>query len=240
MSDAVRPPVFSSDLPGDPGSDSGPGAFSHPDPDRDRDSALDRDSDPARSAAERRRGARYGISLACVVLGVYLLLQWQLGPLLSMGVVSPLLVLQVLLMLAIGVLVLAGGLAIAPASPLRTEPMVLLALVVVPLAAAVLYFRITGALPGRPVWLWNLITPGTAALAVAILGWLVVRGRPALSYVLVIVALLPAVVRFGLLLAGVESSFIWFTDLALSFVAGVGAAWLAAGGTRMTRSTPPA
>lgn len=228
MSDAARPPVFSSDLPGDPeqGTGRGPGSISH--------GTLD----PVGAAAERRRGVRYGISLAAVVLGVYLLLQWQPGPLLNMGMGgSSLLVLQSLAMFAIGVLVLACGLAIAPASPARTVPMALLALVAVPLAAVILYLRVTGALPGRPVWLWNLMTPGTAALAVAILGWLVVRSRPVLTYVLVVAALLPAIVRFGLLLAGVESPVIWFTDLALSAVVGVGAAWLAAGVARMTGST---
>lgn len=227
MSDSARPPVFSSDLPGDPYavSGSGSGSASH--------GVLD----PAGAVAERRRGARYGISLTAVVLGVYLLLQWQPAPLLNWGMGgSPLLVLQTLAMLAIGVVVLAGGLSIAPVSPVRTVPMALLALVAVPLAAGILYLRFTGVLPGRPVWLWNLTTPGTVALGVAILGWLVVRTRPVFTYVLVIGMLLPAIVRFGLLLAGVESPVLWFTDLALSAVVGVGAAWLAAGVARMTGS----
>lgn len=214
MSDPVQPPVFSGDVPGEPRA---PGARA--------------------DSRERRRGARYGASLVAVVLGVYLVLQWQPGPLLGVGAVEPLLAAQIVIQLVLGALLLAGGLAIAPASPIRTVPMALLAVVVIPLAALIVHLRVTGALPGRPIWLWTLLTPGMAALGVAILGWLVVRGRSPFLYVLALGAAIPALVRFGLLLAGVPTPFIWYTDLLLSLVVGVGAAWIAAGAARLMRGS---
>lgn len=230
MSDAVQPPVFSSDLQADTSATA----------DHRPDSAPISASFPAAlsTSAEYRRGVRYGISLTAVLFGVYLVLQWNPGPLLTFGSSPPLLMAQSLFQLSIAVLLAAVGLAVAPASPARTLPMALLVLVLVPLSALALYLRMTGWLPPMPVWLWNLMSPGTVALGTALLGWLVVRSRPVLTYVLVLGALLPALGRFAVLIAGAETSLVWYTDLLLSAVVGVGAAWVAALVARLAAPAP--
>lgn len=188
--------------------------------------------------AARAGGVRYGISLVAAGLGVYLALNWNPNALISLR--EPLWVLQSIAQLAIAVLVLAGGLAVAPSSALRGLLAAVLAVVAVSGAALLQYLRITGELLVGPAWFWVFVHPGVAALAAAILGWLIVRRRPVLTYPLVLGALIPGLVRWQLLLAGVDPAVLWFVDVTLTAVVGVIAAWLAYGVAAALRSASPA
>lgn len=193
--------------------------------------------------AEHRRGVRYGLSLACVVLGVYLVMQWS--PSALMAALVPLLMLQTVLQLMIAISVLLIGLALAPTSAARAVISAVLAAGLLVVVTVLSYLQLTGvlALPAR--MLWSVLIPGTAALGGAMLGWLIVRRRHPLTYVLVLGALAPGLVRYVLLMSGAEPGLIWFSDLLVTFVAGVGGAWIAAGisrllgGRRISASTPP-
>lgn len=191
------------------------------------------------SRAEHRRGVRYGLALACMVLGVYLVMQWNPGPLLYDA--APLFRVQTVLQLAIAVLVLFLGLAVAPTSVARAAISAVLVAGLIIVASLLFYFRLTGALMLPVVMLGSLITPGYAALGGALLGWLIVRRRHPLTYLLVLGALLPGLVRHALVLAGAGAGMIWFSDLLITLVVGVGGAWIAAGVSWMLgrRATSP-
>lgn len=191
------------------------------------------------SRAEHRRGVRYGLSLACVVLGVYLVMQWNPGPLLYAA--GPLVTAQAVLQLVIAVLVLVAGIAVAPTSVVRAAVAAVLAAGLILLATVLFYLRLTGALVLPLPLLWSLINPVAAALGGALLGWLIVRRRHPLTYVLVLGALVPGFVRHALVLSGADSGLIWFSDLLVALVVGVVGAWIAAGISRVlgAHSTAP-
>jgi hypothetical protein len=189
---------------------------------------------PAEMRAASVRGARYGIALTAVLLGVFLVLQWS--PAALLGPQASLWALQAVAQLAIGIVVLAGGLAAAPTSLLRSLLAAVIAVVLVIGAAVLLYLRATGVVRGGPPLLWAFLGLPTAALLSGLLGWLVVRRRPLIAYVLLLGVFLPALVRHLLLLSGVETAVIWFSDVALSLVVGVVVAWMAFGAAMLLRS----
>lgn len=182
---------------------------------------------PLTPRAEHRRGVRYGSSLACVVLGVYLVMQWSPSALMYSAPAA--LVLQTVAQLGLAIAVLLIGLALAPTSVARAAIAVVLAVGLLVIVTALFYLRLTGSFLLPVPVLWSVLIPGTAALGSGLLGWLIVRRRHPLTYVLVLGALLPGVVRHLLLMGGAESGVIWFSDLVTAFVVGVGGAWIAAG-----------
>lgn len=190
--------------------------------------------------AEHRRGVRYGLSVACVVLGVYLVMHWNPGPLLY-AAGGPLFIVQTVLQLVIAGLVLVVGLAVAPTSVVRAVIAVVLAAGLIGATTALFYLRLTGGLVLPMPLLGTLISPGAAALGGALLGWLIVRRRHPLTYVLVLGALLPGFVRHALLRGGADMGLIWFSDLLITLVVGVAGAWIAAGISRVLdpRTTAP-
>lgn len=182
---------------------------------------------PLTPRAEHRRGVRYGSSLACVVLGVYLVMQWSPSALMYSAPAA--LVLQTVAQLGLAIAVLLIGLALAPTSVARAAIAVVLAVGLLVIVTALFYLRLTGSFLLPVPVLWSVLIPGTAALGSGLLGWLIVRRRHPLTYVLVLGALLPGVVRHLLLMGGAEPGVIWFSDLVTAFVVGVGGAWIAAG-----------
>lgn len=185
-----------------------------------------------------RRGVRYGASLASVLLGVYLVMSWNMSLLVSRP--DALLVLVTLVQLAIAVAALAGGLALAPSSPGRSLGAAALAVVLVVASVVLTYMRVSGQVRGGGWLLWTLTNPATAALLAALLGWLIVRRRPAISYLLLVAAFLPAFVRYRLQVAGVSSGAIWFSDLFFALAVGVGVAWVARALEAVRRQPPQA
>lgn len=187
---------------------------------------------PLTPRGEHRRGVRYGLSLACVILGVYLVMQWF--PSALMYAADPVLVVQTLVQFVLAIGVLLIGLAFAPTSVARAAIAALLAVGLLVVATTLFSLRLTGSslvpvpLARVPVF-WSVLSPGTAALGSALLGWLIVRRRHPLTYVLVLGALLPGLARHLLLMSGVESGVTWFSDLVITVVVGVGGAWIAAG-----------
>ncbi|MGY5766540.1 hypothetical protein ACXET9_15240 [Brachybacterium sp. DNPG3] len=188
---------------------------------------------PASSAADpavrraTRRGVRYGLSLALVLVGVYEVMTWS--PTALMTLIDPLWVAQNLVQLAIGIGLLAVGLAVAPAHPARVGIAAVLAIGAVVLTALLTYLRFRGDLPILPPLLLIIVTPGTAALAAGLLGWLIVRGRHPLTWIGVVAAVLPGILTYVLLVNGAPAAIGWFANLLAFAVIGVGGAWLAVG-----------
>lgn len=178
---------------------------------------------------ERRDGARYGMALVATVLGSYLLSQWS--PVGFVGFDDPLLRLQGIVQLGIGLLVLAGGLALAPTALWRAA--LAAAVVVVPvLLGTVLvipYLRGDLDLPRLFARMLDLSILGPA---VGLLGWLIVRGRSPLTYLLVLGFLLILPAQWAVMFYGIPSPVLWGVELVLAAVIGIGAAWLAALGSR--------
>lgn len=181
--------------------------------------------DAAVDRAQYRRGTRYGIAAVAVPLGVYQLLSWDVTPLIH--ALDPMWVLQSILQLLVGLTLLVGGLAVAPTSPVRAVLASVLALGAVGAAAGLMALRLTSGLLAGPPALWSVLSPGYAALASALLGWLIVRRRHPLTYVLVIGALIPGLVRYQLLLAGVDMTLVRLMDVVLTAGVGVIGAWIA-------------
>ncbi|MCW1806550.1 hypothetical protein, partial [Brachybacterium squillarum] len=178
---------------------------------------------------ERRDGARYGMALVATVIGSYLLSQWS--PVGFVGYDDSLLRLQGILQLGIGLLVLAGGLALAPTALWRAALAVLVVVVPVLLGTVLVISYLRGDLD-LPQPFPRMLDLSILGPAVGLLGWLIVRGRSPLTYLLVLGFLLILPAQWMVMYHGIPSPVLWGVELVLAAVIGIAAAWLAALGSR--------
>lgn len=115
-----------------------------------------------------------------------------------------------------------------PATGARTLGAVTLACVVLLLWATVGIERGVGNID-EPVAFWSFITDqGLITLVVALGGWLLVRGRHPLAFVVLLVAVVPPIVSRLLVDASATSGAYTLVSVAMVVVFGVGGAWAAA------------
>lgn len=171
---------------------------------------------------------RYGISITAVLLGPYLLFSWNMS-LLTIPHQEPVVAARPVAEILIGLVVLAGGLAVAPTSVGRAVAAAGVALVVLVVGTIMAYLRVSGAVPGAGPLMFILLRPANLALFAALFGWLLVRQRPLVAFILLIFTPLPGVAAYVLTMSGVSAGVSWFTDLLTLSVVGAGGAWLARG-----------
>jgi hypothetical protein len=128
--------------------------------------------------------------------------------------------------LILGILVVSFS--IMPVSGARRLTAVTLACVVLLLWATVGIERGVGNI-SEPVALWTfLVNQGMITLIVSLGGWLIVRGRPPLAYLVLLLVLVPPLVTRAMVNASVTSGAYTLVTIAMVVIFGVGGAWLAA------------
>ncbi len=176
---------------------------------------------------------RYGAALVSTVLGGYLLLTanvQQLGLAASGFGAYP--AEQVVLFLThylIAIAVLAFGLAISPATSGRRVIAIVLVLVLLTVWTLIVWARTTGATGPLPFATGFVTAPSFIVPLVTATGWLVVRERPAVSYLLLPLSLIGGALPFLFALDGIASTVASLAMIPLAAVLGAGIAWLARG-----------
>lgn len=128
--------------------------------------------------------------------------------------------------LILGILVVSFS--IMPVSGARRLAAVTLACVVLLLWATVGIERGVGNIT-EPVALWTfLVNQGMITLIVSLGGWLIVRGRRPLAFVVLLLVLVPPLVTRAMVNASVTSGAYTLVTIAMVVIFGVGGAWLAA------------
>lgn len=184
---------------------------------------------------------RYGAALVSLVLGGYLLLNSNLSPLVLTLAGSgfppdqlPILIAQFLFAVA----VIVFGLAIAPATSGRRVIAIVVVLILLVIWVLMFAARITGAAGPLP-FASGFVTPASFIVPlVTATGWLIVRERPGISFLLLILTLIGGAIPMFLLLVSTATSTVQqLVSAPLAAVLGVGIAWLAraiaAAGQRM-------
>ena len=178
-----------------------------------------------------RYEGRYGASLVALVLGGYLLLNTNPAQVASgvSGIAALPLDLTVLLawQFSFAVLVIVFGLAIAPATAARRVAAILIVVVLIVLWAVLTGARVTGTLGPTPPLAGVITTASFITPLVIALGWLIVRERPGLSYLLLVLALIGGVIPFFAVLQATSIATLQVLQPLLTLVLGVGIAWLA-------------
>lgn len=173
---------------------------------------------------------RYGASLVAFLLGSYLLLNAnvsQVGTALSgLGGLPPTVIAVLVLQLLFAALVLIAGIVIHPTTP--TRRLVAAAVVVIGL---VLWFivttaRLTGDLRLPPLSI-VLVAPSFAVTVIATAAWLIVRERPGVTYLLLILTIVGGLIPFALVMANVDSGTSQMVIIPIAAIIGIGIAWLA-------------
>lgn len=174
---------------------------------------------------------RYGAALVSVVLGGYLLLTANISQLvLALGGVGAYPAEQVILFLTqflIAVAVLVFGLAIAPATSGRRVIAIVVVLVLLVVWTMFVAARVTGAAGPLPFAAGFVVAPLFIVPLVTATGWLIVRERPAISYLLLLLTLIGGALSFFFLLNNLPSTFSELIKLPLAAALGAGIAWLA-------------
>jgi len=100
--------------------------------------------------------------------------------------------------------------------------------------------RITGSitLPGGPFLSTVFVSSAYVGALVAVLGWLIVRERPGLSYLVVLLMPLIGVVSWFLLRAAAPAGVTLIVTTLVTAIIGVGAAWAARGLASLVQRTP--
>ncbi|MEO8261933.1 MAG: hypothetical protein ABI566_05120 [Pseudolysinimonas sp.] len=174
---------------------------------------------------------RYGAAITALVLGGYLLLNANVSQLaIALGGVSsfaPEQTAYFLLQFVFAVAVILFGLAVAPATSGRRVIAVVLVLVLVLVWLVLVVARLTGA--GGPMpFVSGFVTPSSFIVPlVTALGWLIVRERPAVSYLFLLLAILGGVVPFALAFNGAPALLSQLVLIPLAGALGVAIAWLA-------------
>jgi hypothetical protein len=189
--------------------------------------------------------ARYGASLVAVLLGSYLLLNANVSQvavaLAGLASMPPTVTALLMLQFVFAGLVLVAGVLIHPATP--TRRLIAAAVIVIGL---VLWFvlssaRITGALRLPPLSL-AVLAPSFAVTVIATAVWLIVRERPGVSYLLLILVLAGGFIPYALVMANVDSGTSQLAVTPIAAILGIGIAWLAraiAGGFSRGVTTVP-
>jgi len=177
------------------------------------------------------RSARYGAALVGTLFAGYLCIATSFDAFIqasnyagALGTDVPLVDL-VEFILILGLFI--ASFSIMPGSPARRIGAVTLACVVLLLWATVGIERGIGNITD-PVWLWTFVlNQGFITLIVSLGGWLLVRGRHPLTFVVLLLALVPPFVSQALVNANVTSGSYTLVTEGMVVVFGVGGAWLA-------------
>jgi len=174
---------------------------------------------------------RYGAALVSVVLGGYLLLTANVSQLvLAIGGVGAYPAEQFVLFLTqylIAVAVLLFGLAVAPATSGRRVIAIVVVLMLLVVWTMIVAARVTGATGPLPFATGFVVATSFIVPLVTATGWLIVRERPAISYLLLLLTLIGGALPFFLTLNAVPSTVSYLVALPLTVVLGAGIAWLA-------------
>jgi len=174
---------------------------------------------------------RYGAALVSVVLGGYLLLTANVSQLVlavtGMGAIPTEQVVLLVTQYLIAVAVLVFGLAIVPATSGRRVIAIVLVLVLLVVWTMLVGARVTGASGPLPFATGFVTASSFIVPLVAAAGWLIVRERPAVSYLLLLLTLIGGALPFFFVLNGISSTASYLMALPLAAVLGAGIAWLA-------------
>lgn len=189
---------------------------------------------------------RYGASVVAMLLGGYLLLNSNLTQLAIgiSGVASfpPEQTAIFLLQFLFAVVVVLFGLAVAPGATGRRVIAAVVVLVLILLWTMLYTARISGAGGPLPFFAGFFTAPSFIVSLALPAGWLIVRERPGLTFLFLILSVLGGLIPF-LFVLGSAPSFVMQLLLApLALVLGVGIAWLArlaAGGIQNMRARSP-
>lgn len=189
---------------------------------------------------------RYAASLATVIFATYLQVNTNFG-LFIQGVLydtgypqSTLVLLFTQTLLPVVAYVFAF--LIAPTTPTRRFVAAGLAVVILLIWALLTAGRLGGSLPpiGGPMVIQVFIAPAGAGVFVALLGWLIVRERSPLSYLVLLLTPLLGIVALATAFNGVDSGTTQLLIVPLAAVIGIGGAWAARGLSTLTQRTAPA
>ena len=173
---------------------------------------------------------RYGASVVALVLGGYLFLNANLAQLvLGLSGFSSFPPEQVLILLTqylFAVAVILFGLAVAPAEIGRRVIAVVAVLVLLILWTATFGARLTGSVP-LPFASGFVAAPTFIVPLALVLGWLIVRERPGLGYLVLLLSLIGGAVPFALVLNAAPAGITQLAAAPLALVLGVGMAWIA-------------
>lgn len=177
------------------------------------------------------RSARYGAALVGTLFAGYLCIATSFDAFIqasnyagALGTDVPLVdLIEFILILGLFV----ASFAMMPGSPARRIGAVTLACVVLLLWATVGIERGIGNITD-PVALWTfLVNQGLITLIVSLGGWLLVRGRHPLCFVVLVLAIIPPFVSQALVNANVTSGAYTLVTEGMVVLFGIGGAWLA-------------
>lgn len=174
--------------------------------------------------------ARYGASLVAVLLGSYLLLNANVSQvalaLSGLGGLPANVTALLVAQLVFAVIVLVVGFLIHPSTPIRRLAAGAIVLIGLVLWIVLSGARITGAVSLPPLSI-VVLAPSFAVTALATAGWLIVRERPAVSYLLLIAILIGGVIPYAMVMAAVDSGTSLLAVTPIAAVLGIGVAWVA-------------
>ncbi len=191
-------------------------------------------TEPTRRYAYSPRFAyegHYGASVVALVLGGYLFLNTNLSQL-AIGLAGissfpPEQVAFFLLQYLFAVAVMLFGIAVAPGSPARRGAAAVVVLVLIILWTLLFSARITGAAGPLPTATGFIAAPAFIVPLALVLGWLIVRERPGLSYLVLLLSVLGGAIPFALVLNAMPALVTQLVITPLTLVLGVGMAWIA-------------
>jgi hypothetical protein len=174
---------------------------------------------------------RYGAALVAVVLGGYLLLTANVSQLvLAIGGVGAYPAEQLVLFLTqylIAVTVLLFGLAIAPATSGRRVIAIVVVLMLLVVWTTIVAARVSGATGPLPFATGFVVATSFIVPLVTATGWLIVRERPAISYLLLLLTVIGGALPFLMTLNAMPPGVSFLVAIPLTAVLGAGIAWLA-------------
>lgn len=173
---------------------------------------------------------RYGASVVALVLGGYLLVNTNLSQL-ALGIsglasFEPAQTAIFFLQYAFAVVVVLFGLAVAPGAIGRRVIAVVVVLVLIVLWTVIFSARLTGTVP-LPYASGYIAAPSFIAALAIPAGWLIVRERPGVTYLFLILSILAGLLPFLVVLASADVIINQLIIAPVALVVGVGIAWLA-------------
>jgi hypothetical protein len=174
---------------------------------------------------------RYGASVVALVLGGYLLLNTNLSQLAlglsRAGMFPPEQVVLFLLQYVFAVVVILFGLAVAPGTTGRRVIAAVVVLVLILVWTLLYSARITGAAGPLPLASGFIAAPTFIVPLATVTGWLIVRERPALAYLVLLLSVIGGVVPFAMVLNAAPAITTQLVTTPLALVLGVGMTWIA-------------
>jgi hypothetical protein len=173
----------------------------------------------------------YGASVVALLLGGYLFLNTNLSQLaIGLAGVASYPAEQVavfLLQFVFAIVVILFGLAVAPATPARRGAAVVAALVLIILWTLLFSARITGAASALPTATGFIASPSFIVPLAVVLGWLIVRERPGITYLVLLLSILGGAIPFAVVMNSAPVIVPQLLSNPLTLVLGVGMAWIA-------------